>query len=178
MTDGPVLETERLILRPPVLEDLEPWAAFMADEVASRHLGGVQGRSGAWRSLCTMAGSWAVEGFAMFSVVEKASGRWIGRLGPWMPADWPGPEVGWGLAREVWGRGYAPEGAAAAIDWAFDTLGWTEVVHCIAPANANSQAVARKLGSRLLRKGWLPDPINLETDVWGQSRAEWRARRR
>ena len=50
MTDGPVIETERLILRPPRLEDLDGWAAFMADEEASRHLGGVQGRSGAWRS--------------------------------------------------------------------------------------------------------------------------------
>jgi RimJ/RimL family protein N-acetyltransferase len=178
MAQGPTIETERLVLRPPRLEDLDAWAAFMADPEAARHLGGPQGRNGAWRSLCTVAGSWAVQGFGMFSVIEKASGRWVGRLGPWRPAEWPGTEVGWGVVREAWGRGYAPEGAAAAIDWAFEALGWDEVVHCIAPQNANSKAVARKLGSRLLRKARLPDPIDAETEVWGQTRADWLARPR
>ena len=72
----------------------------------------------------------------MFSVIEKASGRWVGRLGPWQPEGWPGTEVGWGLARDAWGKGYATEGAAAAIDWAFDALGWDDVIHCIDPGNA------------------------------------------
>src|SRR5438105_3407950 len=104
MSEGPVLETERLILRPPQAEDLDAWAAFAADEVAARLLGGAQGRSSAWRALCTMAGAWSVNGFSMFSVIEKSTGRWIGRLGPWRPEEWPGTEVAWGLAREVWGR--------------------------------------------------------------------------
>ena len=179
MLDGPIVETERLILRPPRLEDLDAWAAFAADEEASRFIGGAQGRSGAWRSLCTMAGSWAVQGFGMFSVVEKASGRWIGRLGPWRPEGWPGDEVGWGIVREAWGRGYAPEGAAASIDFAFDVLGWDEVIHCIDPANAASQAVARKMGASILRQARLPAPYDdPPIDVWGQTRAQWRARRR
>ena len=84
----------------------------------------------------------------MFSVIEKASGRWVGRLGPWQPEDWPGTEVGWGLAREVWGRGYATEGAAACMDYAFDVLGWTEAIHTIEPDNLASQAVAKRLGLR------------------------------
>jgi RimJ/RimL family protein N-acetyltransferase len=110
MSEGPVLETERLILRPPLAEDFEPWAAFAADEEAARFLGGAQGRSGAWRALCTMAGAWTIRGFSMFSVIEKASGRWVGRLGPWQPEEWPGTEVGWGIVRDAWGRGYATEG--------------------------------------------------------------------
>src|SRR6202011_2050958 len=80
---GPVIETERLILRPLEPQDFEPWAAFMADEVATRYLGGVQARSQAWRGFMSVAGAWAMSGFAMFSVVDKASGRWAGRLGPW-----------------------------------------------------------------------------------------------
>ena len=175
---GPTLETERLILRPPGPQDLEPWAAFSADEAVQRHLGGVQSRAVAWRGLCAFAGAWTVAGFSMFSVVEKATGRWVGRLGPWKPEGWPGTEVGWGLIREAWGKGYATEGASAAIDWAFDSLGWDEVIHCIAPENLASQGVARRLGSVVLRRDVLPAPIDIEVDCWGQSRAHWRARPR
>src|SRR5437870_1326585 len=103
----PTLETERLILRPTAAADFEPWAAFMGDEEATRHLGGVQPRSVAWRGLLQVAGAWTIQGFSMFSVIEKTSGRWLGRLGPWQPYDWPGTEVGWGIVRDAWGRGYA-----------------------------------------------------------------------
>lgn len=177
MSLGPTLETARLLLRPTSGEDFEPWAAFSADEEASRFLGGPQPREAAWRMMCTMAGSWVVRGFGMFSVIEKESGRWVGRLGPWQPEGWPGTEVGWGVARQFWGRGYATEGATAAIDWAFDHLGWTEVIHCIDPGNVNSQAVARRLGSSLLRHAMLPPPISESVDVWGQSREQWRSHR-
>ncbi len=177
--NGPVLETERLILRPTALEDFEPWTAFMADAGAARFIGGPQPRSAAWRGLCSMAGAWSLYGYAMFSVIEKASGRWVGRLGPWKPDSWPGTEVGWGLVREVWGKGYATEGATAAIDWAFDHLGWTDVIHCIDPENAPSQAVARRLGSRNLGVGALPAPFEAAPiEIWGQSREAWRVRRR
>ncbi|MFO0988787.1 MAG: GNAT family N-acetyltransferase [Alphaproteobacteria bacterium] len=172
----PTLETARLILRPPAAADFEAWAAFMADADVQHFLGGAQPRALAWRGLCTMSGAWALYGFAMFSVVEKSSGRWIGRLGPWFPEGWPGPEVGWGLVRAAWGKGYATEGASAAIDWAFATLGWTEVVHCIDPKNRASQAVAKRLGSRYLREGAMPPPINTATQLWGQSKAEWLGR--
>jgi RimJ/RimL family protein N-acetyltransferase len=174
----PTLETERLILRAPAPEDFEPWAAFAADEEAARFLGGAQTRAGAWRQMCTMAGAWTVRGFSMWSVVERSTGRWVGRLGPWQPEDWPGTEVGWGLAREAWGKGYATEGATAAINWAFDTLGWTEVIHSIDKDNVNSHAVAKRLGSRHLRDDVVPPPLEWPVQIWGQSREEWYARRK
>jgi RimJ/RimL family protein N-acetyltransferase len=176
---GPTLETPRLILRPPVQEDFDAWAAFSADEVVTRFIGGLQPRGGAWRGLATMAGSWALKGFGMFSVIEKATGRWVGRLGPWRPEGWPGTEVGWGLARETWGKGYATEGAAASIDWAIDHLGWTDVIHCIDPANVASQKVAQRLGSANRGPGKLPAPFEASpVDLWGQTAAEWKARAR
>ncbi len=113
-----------------------------------RHLGGVQSPPVAWRSLATLVGSWQLQGFSMFSVIDKRSGQWIGRVGPWQPHAWPGTEVGWAIARPSWGQGYAPEAARASIDWAFAQLGWTEVIHTIAADNANSKAVAAKLGAR------------------------------
>lgn len=178
MSIGPTLETARLILRPPTPEDFEGWATFAADEEINRFLGGPQPREVAWRMMCTMTGAWVIRGFSMFSVIEKESGRWVGRLGPWRPEGWPGTEVGWGVTRECWGKGYAFEGATAAIDWAFDHLGWTEVVHTIDPGNINSQNLARRLGSTILRHAVLPPPLNDSVDVWGQSREQWKARAR
>lgn len=175
---GPTLETERLILRPPAPEDFEAWVAFAADPEVAQFIGGVQNRAMAWRSVCQVTGAWLINGFSMFSVIEKATGRWVGRLGPWKPEGWPGTEVGWGLAREAWGRGYAVEGATAAIDWAFDTLGWSEVIHAIDPVNTRSQNVARRLGSRVLRDAVLPPPLDVPVAIWGQTRDEWRSRRR
>lgn len=176
--NGPLLVTSRLILRPPAREDLEPWIAFSADPETMRFLGGVQGRSEAWRSLCAMAGSWHIAGFAMFSVIERSTGRWIGRIGPWHPEGWPGNEVGWGIARDYAGQGYAHEAAVAAIDYVFDRLDWPDVIHCIDPENTASAALAQRLGSRLLRPVTLPPPLDkLRMDAWGQSAEEWRARR-
>lgn len=175
---GPTIETERLILRPPEAQDLDGWAELMGDEEAARFIGGVQPRGGAWRGLATMTGSWALHGFGMFSVVEKASGRWVGRLGPWRPEGWPGTEIGWGLVRSAWGKGYATEGAAAAADWAVTALGWDDLIHCIDPANFASARVAERLGSVRRDTGRLPAPFeHVEVDIWGQSADQWRRRR-
>jgi RimJ/RimL family protein N-acetyltransferase len=73
--NGLRIETERLILRPLERDDFEPWAAFMADEVATRYLGGVQPRATAWRGFMSVAGAWSMEGVSMFSCIEKSSGR-------------------------------------------------------------------------------------------------------
>ncbi len=175
----PTIDTARLILRPIRWEDFDAFAAFLADAESTRFLGGTQSRPLAWRTMMAIAGAWHLRRVAMFSVIEKLTGRWVGRLGPWMPEGWPGPEIGWGIIRECWGRGYAVEGAAAAIDWAFEHLGWTEVIHSIAPGNLASQAVARKLGSHNRGPGRLPPPLEHEPiEIWGQTREEWRARPR
>ncbi len=175
---GPTLETARLILRPIAAEDFEPWADCVADEETMRYLGGAQPRSVAWRGFMTVAGAWAMQGFSMFSVIEKVTGRWVGRLGPWRPEGWPGTEVGWAIVRDAWGRGYASEGASAAMDWAVDHLGWVEIIHSIDSDNVASRNVARRLGSSILRRQTLPAPNDtLELDIWGQSADAWRARR-
>jgi RimJ/RimL family protein N-acetyltransferase len=174
----PGIDTARLILRPPLAQDFEAWAELAADAETMRHLGGVQPRAVAWRNFLAVVGGWQIQGFSPFSVIEKSSGRWIGRIGPLMPEGWPGTEIGWTLARGAWGRGYAVEAATVAADWAFAHLGWNEIIHCIDPANAASRAVAERLGSRNLRPGKMPPPHDdANVDIWGQSREEWFARR-
>ena len=177
---GPTLETARLILRPTAEEDLDGWADLMGDAEASRYIGGLQGPAQSWRGLASMAGSWAIRGYGMFSMIEKSTGDWVGRAGPWQPEEWPGTEVGWGIRPRHWGKGYASEAAEAAIDWAFDTLGWTEVIHCIDAGNVNSQKVAERLGSTIQKRNVMamPPPYHeLPIDIWGQSRDQWLARR-
>src|SRR5262245_58106265 len=132
---GPTLETPRLILRPPSIADFDAFVAFSADETTTRFLGGPMGREVAWRMWSMIAGSWVLHEHSMFSYIEKATGRWIGRGGPWRPEGWPGPKVGWGIVRDRQRMGYAKEAATASIEWAFDALGWTEVMHCIDPLN-------------------------------------------
>ena len=175
---APILETNRLILRAPAPEDFEAWATFAADADAMQHIGGAQPRAVAWRSWCATAGAWAIRGFSFFSVIEKKTGRWVGRLGPWQPEGWPGTEIGWALCRDTWGKGYATEGAIACMDYAVDVLGWSEIIHTIEPANHASQGVARKLGSTILRQATMPAPYeDMVCGVWGQTREQWRARR-
>lgn len=175
---APVLETGRLVLRLPEASDLDGWAAMSADAETQRFIGGVRSRPEAWRDLCTMRGAWEIRGFAMFSVIERDTGRWVGRIGPWQPEGWPGTEVGWGVSREFAGQGYAYEAAAACMDYAVDVLGWTHVIHTIDPDNLRSIALAERLGSTNGGPTRLPQPYQeSRVDAWGQSADQWRARR-
>jgi RimJ/RimL family protein N-acetyltransferase len=146
------LETERLILRPIDPErDLEPWAKAHSDEETVRYLGGeIMCPARTWRMMAGVIGHWQIRGFGFFSVESKDSGAWVGHVGPWYPEGWPDREVGWTIAREHWGKGFATEAARACLDYVFDTLGWTRVIHVILPGNEASIAVARKLGSEFL----------------------------
>ena len=176
---SPILFTERLILRPLNGEDFEPWVAFHADAETTRFIGGVQDRSAAWRSLCTLAGAWSVRGFSMFALIERDTGRWVGRVGPWQPEGWPGTEIGWGVSPEFAGRGYAHEAAVAAMDYVVEVLGWTDIIHVIDPDNLPSIRLAQRLGAENRGPTRLPSPYeNSPVDAWGQSAAEWKARRR
>lgn len=173
----PVLFTPRLMLRPLNGDDFEAYAAFAADPEQMRFLGGAMMREVAWRDLTLRAGAWATRGFSQFSVIERDTGAWVGRIGPWQPEGWPGTEIGWGVARGFAGRGYAYEAASAAIDYAVDVLGWSEIIHTIVPENARSIALAERLGSVHRGPTRMPPPLEaIEADLWSQTADQWRAR--
>jgi RimJ/RimL family protein N-acetyltransferase len=183
MTIGPTLTTERLILRPPTHADFDGFAEMSAEEDTMRFIGGVAPRDAAWRGMSMLSGSWPLLGYSMFSVLRRDTGEWIGRLGPWRPGGlegaWPGNEVGWGLKKSAAGQGFALEGATAAMDWAFDHLGWDHIIHCIDKENAPSIALALRLGSQREREDVaIPPPYEMhKVDIYGQSKAAWKARR-
>lgn len=182
MTIGPTLETPRLILRPPVQADFEGFAGMAQEPDTMRFIGGLAPRHSAWRAMATITGAWSLLGYSMFSVVEKTTGCWIGRLGPWFPGGesggWPGPEVGWGLIASAQGKGYALEGVTAALDYVFDVVGWDEAIHCIHKDNVASIRLAERLGSSRRRENVpLPPPVDAIVDIYGQTKGEWRRHR-
>src|SRR5258707_6448973 len=150
--DGPVIETERLILRPWRSDDVAANTAMLSDPGTARFIAAdgqpITSELCGWRNAAVMSGHWALHGFGMFAVEEKSSGKYAGRVGPWCPPGWPGFEVGWGIAKEFRGKGYAVEAARASIDWAFAAFEVDHIVHCIDRENTASQAVARRLGVR------------------------------
>jgi RimJ/RimL family protein N-acetyltransferase len=95
-----------------------------------------------------MAGHWELRGFGQWAIFERDGGELVGRTGLIRPEGWPGLEVGWLMARDRWGRGYAPEAAGAAVEWGREALGLEHVISLIEDHNAASQRVAEKLGMR------------------------------
>jgi RimJ/RimL family protein N-acetyltransferase len=170
-----MIETERLVLRPIDPErDFEPWAQAMADEQTVRYLGTrPMNRAEAWRSMALALGHWSIRGYGFFTVENKATGEWIGRVGPWFPEGWPDREVGWTISPDHLRQGYATEAGRASIDYVFDNLGWSNVVHVILEGNRASIAVAEKLGSRLLyARDGLPGVTEERVLVYGQDRPD------
>jgi RimJ/RimL family protein N-acetyltransferase len=145
------LETERLVLRPFVEDDLDAYTAMMAEPEVCRYLGhDPLDRADAWRQLALFLGHEALRGHSQQAVVERSTGALVGRAGLWRPEGWPGLEVGWALAYPAWGRGYATEAASAWRDFAFDALGATELCSVVHKDNLRSARVAERIGHRPL----------------------------
>jgi len=174
--NGPVIETARLKLRQWRNADMAPYTAMLADPGTARFIT-VDGKPvvdemTGRRHAVVMAGHWALHGAGMFVVEEKSSGKFAGRVGPWFPPAWPGFEVGWGIASEFRGKGYAVEAARASIDWAFAHFELDRTVHCIDRENTASQGVARRLGAEKERQIELFGHVS---DLWVTKRSSWMA---
>lgn len=144
------LLTERLLLRAFVPDDFEAHAAICADPDVMRYIrAGALTRAESWWQLARYMGHWQLRGYGLFAVVERATDRLVGHLGYIDPEGGAGFELGWALAREAWGKGYALEGTRAALRHAFTALERDHVLCVIRPENTRSILLAQKLGATL-----------------------------
>lgn len=144
------LETERLLIRPWQPEDRPQFTAFTQDPEIMRYVhGGVpysEEEVDEW--LGRQARQLAEHDVCMGALVEKASGRVVGVAGIQPLGTTGNLEIGWWLARDCWGRGYATEAGGAAMHHVLETLNRPRVVAVIDPPNEASKRVVGRLGMR------------------------------
>ncbi|QUS35868.1 GNAT family N-acetyltransferase [Falsirhodobacter algicola] len=163
--DHPVLETERLILRPPQATDYSVYAAFMGSP-RSAGVSGPVGPDEAWVRFARLLGHRILRGWGVFIVTDRVDGTVLGAIGPHFPAGRPEPEIAWSLwdaAAE--GRGIAAEAAIRVLDHVFTDLEWTTAVSYVACDNTRSAALAQRLGARIDPAAVMPD-LGVAVDVW------------
>ncbi|RDC74814.1 N-acetyltransferase [Rhodovulum sp. 12E13] len=144
LSDTPVPETERLVLRVPRAGDFGMWDTS-AQSDRSRYMGGPYRARDPWRAFANVVGHWVLRGWREFVFGLEGSDVPLGHGGPWFPEGGPEREIGgavWDPAAE--GKGYAFEAAQAARAHAFDVLGGETAVSSIAPGNARSVALVEQ----------------------------------
>jgi RimJ/RimL family protein N-acetyltransferase len=150
--DVPTLATDRLLLREWRDADRTPFAELNADPDVARFLNGPRDRAESDALIDRISAHWAEHGFGLWALERREDGRFIGFTGLYRPAFeahfTPAVEVGWRLAREAWGLGYATEAGRAALAYGFETVGLDELVSFTVPANVRSRAVMERLGMR------------------------------
>lgn len=145
------LDTPRLHLRQPIVEDFEAAHALIGSEAMRRYLSRDLSREDSFARHLRNAGCWALFGYGPFSVVERESGAYVGGCGLFrglrgLGDDFdPYPEAGWVIGEPRWCRGYATEAMTAILAW-FDAAHGGRSVCMIAPGNLASQRIADRLG--------------------------------
>lgn len=155
MVEVPKIETARLVLSGRTPADFDEYAAMWADPIVARYTSGAPlSREDAWRNFGRLAGVWQLSGYGPWIVREKATGAFVGDVGP---ADYRRDseprfddkiEFGWALSPAQHGRGYAGEALTAALAWSHENLSGRIFCAMIDPENVPSRTVAEKCGFR------------------------------
>jgi ribosomal-protein-alanine N-acetyltransferase len=142
--------TERLLLREWREADLEPFARLNTDPEVMEYLPGPLKRSESQEFVDRIQEHFDRHGYGLYALERREDNAFIGFTGlNWAAFEehfTPALEVGWRLAREFWGQGYATEAARACLTHAFRETDIPEVVSFTVPANTRSAAVMKRLG--------------------------------
>lgn len=164
----PSITTKRLLLSGPEASDFEVYRDFFASAEASAFYGGPMAADRAWCVLATDIGHWALRGYGRWSVVDQASGKMIGGCGLWWPDGYPRSELTWWIIPEARRNGFALEASQAAINFAYDDLGWDLVETHMNDDNRAAHQLALRLGGKVIIRERFPD--GLERDIYGLPR--------
>lgn len=147
---APMIKTERLVLRQWTDDDLPPFAAMNADPNVMEFFPALLSRDESDRLADKIRKELEEKEYGLWAVEVPGVTPFIGFIGLHL-ANFDAPfcpcvEIGWRLAKEHWGKGYATEGAKAALDYAFNTLKLDEVLSFTAEVNKRSQKVMERIG--------------------------------
>jgi 3-dehydroquinate dehydratase/shikimate dehydrogenase len=181
-----IIKTDRLLLRSWCEQDLAPFAELNADPRVMQYFQGLKSRQESDQSVQLMSQHINRCGWGFWAVCLIQTGEFIGFIGledvyfkaPFTPAV----EIGWRLAFDYWGKGYATEGALASLQYGFETLKLEEIVSFTAVQNMRSRAVMGRIGMTHDPKDDFDDPKLpeghcLRRDVLYRLKAsEWKGR--
>jgi ribosomal-protein-alanine N-acetyltransferase len=150
----PSLHGPRLVLRPWLDRDVDPFVALNADPTVMQHFPSVMSRDETLASLARIREHFAQHGYGVWAVSRHGHEEFLGFVGIYHPTfsahftrpESPCLEIAWRLSPSVWGQGFATEGARLALRHAFFSLGVDEVVSLTVPDNTRSRAVMQRLG--------------------------------
>jgi RimJ/RimL family protein N-acetyltransferase len=140
------LESERLRLRKFKESDFAPLLAFHNDPLTSSVYGAMS-PGDVWRRIAMGLGHWQLRGFGPFALEHKATGKYVGACGLWFPVGWNDIEIGYGIAQEFRGQGYAVEAVRRVREHGYTDHKISKLVSYIQPSNIASQAVAKSVGA-------------------------------
>jgi RimJ/RimL family protein N-acetyltransferase len=151
-----VIETDRLLLPPLDVNDLDEVIAMHAMPDVIRTMGTYE-RGSTMARLEHNEQEWRERGYGLVAILERATGRFLGRSGLKYWPQFDETEVGWVLRADAWGHGFATEAGQACLEWGFSSLDVPYLTAMIVPDNHRSIRVAERLGMRALRPDVLFD---------------------
>ena len=154
--DIPTLTAERFVLRALREDDVPALTALHSDPEVMRFLrpgGQVETTPRqAWDYIAIHLGHWQLKGCGKWALADRKTDELIGRVGYFHPPyEWPGLELGWTVARQYWGQGYAVESSRLALNWGIERFGRSAIISAIIRGNDRSVRVAERLGGRYAR---------------------------
>lgn len=147
-----IIETSRLLIKPPTWADFEAYYSLLSDTEVMRYIGkGVRTWEEARENLENQINHFNKHGFALGFVYEKQTGLFVGRAGLVyleMKDDQPAIEIGYALHQRFWNQGYGVELVKACVHWGFQHLPIKQLLAVIHPDNDRSRRVLEKAGMR------------------------------
>jgi RimJ/RimL family protein N-acetyltransferase len=180
----PVIVTERLFLREWRDTDVDPFAAMNSDPRVMQYFPETYSKERTRQFVARIRECWLERSYGLWAVERQDTGRFVGYVGLWpatFPAHFtPAVEVGWRLAADQWGNGYATEAARASLRYGFDIVGLEEIVSFTSGLNVRSWRVMERLGMRRDSSGDfehpnIPEGHSLRPHVLYRIRPETRA---